>query len=263
MKFAYILLFVFCTVLTIDAFAQNVSMQDVIKNKPNPPKLVNDYTNTLTLDQQQALERKLVTLDDSTFIQIAVVIVPTLSDMDVADAALELGRSWAVGNKKNNSGVVLLIAKNDRKLNISPGYGLEGALTDIEASHIIQDIIRPNFKGEDYYRGIDEGTDAIIKAVKGEYQTPRKKDKGISTGTILLIILLVFIFLAITSGGGGGFTGSRGGTFMSRRGYRGFNGPVTWGGGLGGGWGGGSSGGGGFGGFGGGSFGGGGASGSW
>lgn len=243
--------------------APSAAFAQAIPNPPVPPRLVNDYTNTLTPDQQQSLERKLVAFDDSSSTQIAVVIIKSLDGYDVADYAVQLGRKWGVGGKEFNNGVVLLVAKEDRKMNISTGYGVEGALPDITAGHIIQDIIRPNFKGEDYYRGIDEGTDAIIKAVKGEYQTPRKKDKGMSTGTILLIILLVFIFLAITSGGGGGFTGSRGGTFMSRRGYRGFNGPVTWGGGLGGGWGGGSSGGGGFGGFGGGSFGGGGASGSW
>ncbi len=260
-KIPHILLFFFGFLVAAMAVAQDFSMADLIKNPPNPPKLVNDYTNTLTPDQRQALENKLVSLDDSTFTQIAVIIVPTLNGMDVADAALELGRSWGVGNKKTNSGVVLLIAKNDRKLNISPGYGLEGALTDVTASHIIQDIIRPNFRGEDYYRGIDEGTDAIIKAVKGEYSTPRTKLKrGLSGGKLLLIIIIVIIFLAMTSGGG------KGGSFMSRRGYRGFSGPFIWpsGGGGGGGWGGGGGGSsGGFGGFGGGSFGGGGSSGSW
>lgn len=244
--------------------APAIAFSQAIPKVPVPPRLVNDFTNTLTPDQQQSLERKLVAFDDSTSTQIAVVIIKSLDGYDVADYALKLGREWGVGGKEFNNGVVVLVAKEDRKMNISTGYGVEGALPDITAGHIIQDIIRPNFKGEDYYRGLDEGTDAIIKAVKGEYQTPRKKDKGMSAGTILLIILLVFIFLAITSGGGGGFTGGRGGTFMSRRGYRGFTGPVTWGGGgFGGGWGGGSSGGGGFGGFGGGSFGGGGASGSW
>ena len=248
--------------LSVTAMAQESSVRDIIKNKPNPPKLVNDYTGTLTNDQVQTLERKLVALDDSTFTQIAVVIVQTLDGMDVTDAAIELGRSWGVGNKKTNSGVVLLVAKKDRKLNISPGYGLEGALTDVASSHIIQDIIVPNFKGDDYYRGINEGTDAIIKAVKGEYHTPRNKHKGSgSMSRIILIIIIVIIILAITSGGG------KGGSFMSRRGYRGYNGPTFWptGGSSwgGGGWTGGGSSGGGFGGFGGGSFGGGGSSGSW
>ena len=239
-------------------------MQQAIKNAPSPPKLVNDYTSTLTPDQRQSLENKLVAIDDSTSTQIAVVIVPSLDGYDVADAATELGTSWGVGGKKNN-GVVLLISvdKNNRKVNISPGYGLEGGLTDITASHIIEDIIVPNFKGDDYYRGIDEGTDAIIKAVKGEYNSPRKA-KGSSRGFSTLMIIIMIIVFLIVSGRGGGI----GGRFMSRRGS--ILGPLILsdllgGGRGGGGWsgGGGSSGGGGFGGFGGGSFGGGGASGSW
>ena len=257
-----ICLFLLMSMALLQLPAQETSIQEIIKNKPNPPKLVNDYTATLTPDQQQALERKLVALDDSTFTQIAVVIVSSLDGMDVADAALELGRSWGVGNKKNNSGVVLLISKKDRKLNISPGYGLEGALTDVEASHIIQDVIVPRFKGDDYYRGINEGTDAIIKAVKEEYKTPRDRSKaGSGAGRIIILIIIIIIFLAISSGGG------RGGSFMSRRGYRGFSGPTIWptGGSSwgGGGWSGGGGSSGGFGGFGGGSFGGGGSSGSW
>jgi uncharacterized protein len=241
----------------------NLSMADIIKNPPSPARLVNDYAGILTADQKQTLEHKLVRLDDSTFTQIAVVIVRSLDGYDVADAAIELGRSWGVGNKKNNSGVVLLISKNDRKLNISPGYGLEGALTDAEASNIISDIIRPNFKGDDYYRGINEGTDAIIKAVQGEYHTARAKKSKAPSGKIIFIIIII-IFLLISGSGG-----NKGGTFLSRRGSRGLAGPLLWGsmlggGGSGGGWGGGGGGSsGGFGGFGGGSFGGGGSSGSW
>lgn len=254
--YCFILAFLF--LFTGGSFAQ--SMSDIIKNPPSPPRLVNDYANILTPDQREALEQKLVHLDDSTFTQVTVVIVKNLDGYDVADAAIELGRSWGVGNKKTNSGVVLLISKEDRKLNISPGYGLEGALTDNEAGAIIGDIITPRFKGNDYYRGIDDGTDAIVSAVKSEYSTPRTKGKnGLGLSKIIFIIIIIIFLLASSSGGRGG------GGFMSRRGYRGFGGPIFWGGG-GGGWGGGRSGGGGgggFGGFGGGSFGGGGASGSW
>lgn len=239
------------------------SAQD-IPPSPNPPKLVNDYTGTLTNDQAAALENKLKLFDDSTSTNITVVIVPTTGDMDVADFATELGRRWGVGQKKTNNGVVLLIAKNDRKLNISPGYGLEGALPDVTCKQIIDYTIVPRFKGDDYYHGIDEGLDAIISAVKGEYKAPEgygKRGSGLGAGRIILIIIIIIIFLALSNGGGNG------GGFMSRRGYRGFTGPIFWNtGGGGGGWtggGGGSSGGGGFGGFGGGSFGGGGASGSW
>lgn len=251
----------FLIVFSVSAKSQN------LPKKPDPPRLVNDYTNTLTADQAQSLENKLVAFDDSTSTQIAVVIIPSLDGYDVSEYNVALGRAWGVGGKEFSNGVILLIAKNDRKLNIATGYGVEGALPDITAKHIIEDVIKPNFKGEDYYRGIDEGTDAIIKAVKGEYKTPRQsKVKGVvGTGKIIFIIIIIIFFLLSRGGGGKG-------GFVSRRGYRDIIGPMILGNllggggrGSGGGWsgGGGSSGGGGFGGFGGGGFGGGGASGSW
>lgn len=251
--------------VVLAAFSFGSFAQDIPK-PPSPPRLVNDYTSTLTADQLQALESKLVEIDDSTSTQIAVVIVKTTGGIDVADYATKLGREWGVGGKEFNNGIVLLIAKDDRKLNISTGYGLEGSLPDITASHIIDDVIVPNFRGDDYYRGIDEGTDAIIKAVKGQYNVSRTKAKG-SKGAILPFIIMLIVIIFLFSGRGGG---GKGGQFMSRRGSRGLDAFILGsllggrgGGGFGGGGFGGGSSGGGFGGFGGGSFGGGGASGGW
>lgn len=257
------LVFLFC----LPVLAQNnFSLDALLKPGSAPHTLVNDYTQTLTADQVQALEHKLVAFDDSTTNQVSVVIIPGLDGKEISDVAIQIGRAWGVGGKSFNNGVLLLIAKNDHKLHIAVGYGLEGAITDLYASQIIEDIIVPNFKGEDYYRGIDMGTDAIMDAAQGKYHVAREKSAGkIPARTIFLIIFLVIIFLVIIGGGGG-----NGGSFMSRRGYRGFNGPFifptggsggsSWGS-SDGGFGGGS--GGGFGGFGGGSFGGGGASGGW
>jgi uncharacterized protein len=246
------------------AFFAAAQIEKAIPEAPNPPKLVVDLTGTLTADQQQALERKLVAYDDSTSNQIAVVIIATTGDYDISDFSFALGRKWGVGNKEKNNGVVLLIAKEDRKVFIAPGYGLEGAIPDITAKQIVENIIVPNFKGNDFYRGIDEGTDALIRAAEGEFVAEegyaQRGQKGKPFPLIGIIILIVVLIIIMKSGGGG-----RGGSFMSRRGYRNINRPsVFWfptGGGGGGGFGGG--GGGGFGGFGGGSFGGGGAGGSW
>lgn len=240
-------------------------IEKVIPPAPVPPRLVVDLTGTLAPDQQAALERKLVAYDDSTSNQIAVVIIPTTGDYDISDVAFALGRQWGVGNKEFNNGVVFLIAKNDRKVFIAPGYGLEGAIPDITAKRIIENEVVPNFRGNDFYRGIDYGTDALIKAAEGEYKAPagyanrgRGRSGGSLLGLIMVIIFIVIIISIIRRGGGGG-----GGGYMSRRGYRNWSGPVFFPpiGGGGGGFGGG--GGGGFGGFGGGSFGGGGAGGSW
>ena len=230
-----------------------------IPQKPNPSRLVNDFTNTLTQDQQSALETKLLAFYDSTSTEIAVVIVQSTDGAEISDYALRIGRAWGVGGKENNNGVVLLIAKSDRKMNISTGYGLEGALPDVTAKHIIDDVIKPNFRGNDFYRGIHEGTDAIIKSVQGEYKIPVKKKPKASPFTLFVIIIGTIILLSVFSGRGGG-----GGTIGGgNRGYRRGFGPMFFpmGGGFGGS--GSGSGGGGFGGFGGGSFGGGGSSGGW
>ena len=244
------------------SFCAAAQMKKIIANRPNPPKLVNDYTNTLTSAQVQTLEQKLYRYDDSSSNQIAVVIVNSTDNYSVEDAAIELGRTWGVGNKNFNNGVVILVAKDDRKMTIQVGYGLEGVLPDLTTKSIIDNEITPNFKAGNYYRGLDEGTDAVIQATMGRYKAPEgyssRKKNGISIqGIIFIIIILIIIF--------GGIGGSSGGGMMSRRGYRGWWGPwIGTGGGGGGGWsGGGGGGGGGFGGFGGGSFGGGGASGSW
>lgn len=255
--------------LPILLFLATVSVgqiEKVIPPQPVPPRLVVDLTGTLTPDQRDALEAKLVAYDDTTSNQIAVVIIPTTGDYDISEVAYMLGRKWGVGNKEFNNGIVFLVAKNDRKVFIATGYGLEGAIPDIIAKRIIESEVVPNFRGNDYYRGIDYGVDALIKAAAGEYEAPagyaergRKGTGGNLLKMIIVFMIILFILSRINRGGGG--------AFMSRRGYRNWNGPSTiWfppsGGSGGGGWGG-SGGGGGFGGFGGGGFGGGGAGGSW
>jgi len=234
-----------------------------LPQRPQPAKLVVDYTNTLAPDQKQALENKLVAFDDSTSNQIAIVIVESTGDRDIADFAVALGRAWGIGNKEFNNGILLLVAKTDRKMWIATGYGLEGALPDATAKQIIENEIKPNFKENDFYRGLDEGTDAIIASTKGEYTAPEHYRKGKEKGGVpaIVILIIVFIILSIFKKGGGG-------GHYNRKGYRnGVPGGLWWlaAGGLGGGGhssGGGSSSGG-FGGFGGGSFGGGGSGGSW
>lgn len=264
-KFTSILILVFVSFVAFAQQGQNFDIDKVVNTPPSPAKLVNDYAHILTADQQQTLERKLFQFDDTTTNQVTVVIVPNLAGKDVADVAIDLGRKWGVGNKKSNNGVILLISVEDRKLNISPGYGLEKALPDVVCQQIIDNVIVPDFKGNDYYAGINQGTDAIIQATKGEFKAPEnynKRGKSSGYGGILFFIIIIIVFVVISAGGrggGGGSLMSNGGAFLL--------GSLLGGGGRGGGFGGGdsggSSGGGGFGGFGGGSFGGGGSSGSW
>lgn len=251
-------------------FVSFLAVAQNIPARPNPPRLVNDLANVLSAQEEQQLEAQLVAYDDSTSNQVAVVLVKTLNDYPIEEYATKLFRDWGVGNKKNNNGVVILAAIEDRKIRIEVGYGLEGAIPDITANHIIENDIKPDFRAGDYYDGLSKAASSIVKAAAGEYKAPANYKKKKGGGSALPFGFLIFIIIMIVIFGGGSNRGGGGG-FMSRRGS-GWLGPFIlgnmlgrgssgWGGG-GGGWSGGG-GGGGFGGFGGGSSGGGGASGSW
>jgi uncharacterized protein len=259
-------------IFSLLVFTCLVSVGQKIPDPPNPPRLVNDFAHVMTADQVQDLENKLVAYDDSTSIQIAVITVPTTGDYVIDDYALKILRDWKVGNKKTNNGLVVLAAIQDHKVYIATGYGMEGVVPDITAKQIIENEIVPNFRQNNYYRGFDLATDAIIKASRGEYVADpgyaNRGKGGKGGGNILgIIIFFVIIFILISRGGGRG----GGGGLFSRTGVLPFiignmigsaGRDSGWsGGGGGGGWSGG--GGGGFGGFGGGSGGGGGAGGSW
>jgi len=239
----------------VSAFAQKV---DVLP-PPNPPRLVVDEAHLLNDYDRNTLEQKLDGLDNSTSNQIAVVTIPTLGDNnDLEDYANNLFRSWGIGGKKHNNGVLVLIVANDHKIRIEVGYGLEGAITDVTANDIIKNDLSPAFKQGNYYSGINAAIESLGKAATGEYH--ERSDRGSGGGggggsilgfVIIFIIILVVVGRSGRGGGGGGnfITGAIIGSMLSGGGGRG----SSWGGG----------GGGGFGGFGGGSSGGGGASGGW
>ena len=222
----------------------------------------------LSPDEVQQLERKLVTYNDSTSSQLAIVIVRSTGMYEPADYAFSIGRKWGVGQKGKNNGVVLLWATGTRKIFIATGRGMEGVLPDAIAKRIISQIIVPNFKQQQYYQGLDGAVDEMFRRATGEYKAdPTSNNDGGGGGEviILLVIIMVIIFIVIRSRGGGG-GGNRN---RSRGGMGDLFLPyilLSGGGSSSGNWGGGGSGGGGgggFGGFGGGDFGGGGAGGDY
>lgn len=235
----------------------------------NPRTLRNyvvDETGTLTNAQVNSLSAKLRQVEEQTSNQIVVYVIPSLDGESLEDLSIRLAEKNKIGKKDKNNGVLLLIVKNDRKLRIEVGYGLEGALTDAASSSIIRNEIAPQFKRGNYYDGINAGIDAIIAVTKGEYTGDKREPK--SSGScggvpffVILIFMIIFFFI-ITSAIRNSF--GRGKTmYGSKKGWSAVpwiissgssNRGSSWG-----------SGSGGFGGFsgGGGSFGGGGASGSW
>ncbi len=263
--------------ITLTAFAD-------IPDRPKPQKLVNDLADFFSSQEEAQLERKLVDYNNTTSTQITVVTVDDLGGQAPNNYANEIGESWGVGQKGFDNGIVILIAKEERKVSIATGYGVEEFLPDVVIKNIIDRDITPKFKQRRFFDGINSATDKIYGYLTGQFQATDKPDSEFAIPPAVMFMLFIFFMLIllslfnksdrhppttydgngkkhripprrkrsrtiiIPSGGGYSWRGfSRGGG--------GFSG--------GGGFGGGSSGGGGFGGFGGGSFGGGGATGGW
>lgn len=127
-----------------------------------------DQTMTLSQDQQAALDSKLRDFETRKGSQIAVLIVPTTAPESIEQFSIRVAEAWKIGRKKVDDGAILLVAKDDRKLRIEVGYGLEGALTDATSRRIIDEIITPRFKAGDFPGGIAAGVDQIIKVIDGE-----------------------------------------------------------------------------------------------
>ena len=260
---------------------------------------VNDYANMLSPGASQRLEQALADFERSDSTQIVVLTINSLEGESLEEYSIKVAEAWRIGQAKLDNGAILLIAKQERKIRIEVGRGLEGVLTDLVSGRIIRGDISPFFKKNDYDTGITAGVSSIMQVVRGEYKAqPRDLKQGKKSAepvfTLLVFLLVAVVFLGSLSKYLGGAAGAAGlsligfltfpglgilvlallgaagfvlgllVTFMFGGGGRGsgggFGGPF-----IGGGFGGGSSGGGGFGGFsgGGGSFGGGGASGDW
>lgn len=256
---------VLCLIFLLTAFSFACRADDFPERSST---IVTDYTNTLSTQEQQSLERKLVVFNDSTSTQVAVVIMGSVGNYDISEYAVQLYNKWGIGQKEKNNGVLILVAKEDRKVFITTGYGMEGVLPDALCKRIVNNDVLPNFKAGNYYDGIDAAVNSIMSIVKGEYTADEymkgKKEKVPWFGVLLAIIIFIIVIISKI-----GSTRN-----YARRNNLGFwaawalmnaamnrgRGHGSWGGFSGGS---GGFGGGGFGGFGGGSSGGGGAGGSW
>ncbi len=234
--------------------------------KPTTQTSVYDYSSLLSAQETSNLEQKLIRYSDSTSTQIVVAIIDSTEGEYINYLATNWAQEWGIGDAKKDNGVFILLAKNDRKINISTGYGVEHLLTDKMCSRIIQESIIPFFKKDDYYRGLEAGSTQVFKVLTGEFKADSKElQNGIKFETVLFLIFIFFIVMIILSkskkNNGNNSGGKRRPTslldviLLSSLGRGNFGGGSSSGG---------SFGSGGFGGgFGGGGFGGGGASGGW
>ena len=255
-------------IVLVCMFTQIGLAQFTIPEKPSLQTSVYDYAKVLSDSEKQQLEEKLVRYSDSTSTQIVVVTIDNLKGEDIGILAPKWGHEWGVGQAKEDNGVFILLSKEDRKIWIAPGYGVEDKLIAGTTGEIVRNVIVPEFKAGSYYNGLDKGADAIFDVLKGKYKGSRKN--GLKNGVspvVILLVLFVIVLIIVSSVKGNGKGNGRGGGMMRSPSLLdiivlsslGRNSGGGFGGGFGG-----SSGGGGFGGgFGGGGFSGGGAGGSW
>jgi len=264
--------------LLIFSTGQLFSQQEEFPQRPQPPRMVNDFAGFLDQADVQKLEQKLVQFNRETSTQIAIVTMDDIHGYAISDYAVRLAEKWGIGQKGRDNGILILINPSNNKIFIATGYGLEGVVPDAIANRIIDEEITPSFKQGNFYQGLDRATDVLINLSKGEYtaQDYRKKTGGEEESKapypIGILFLLVIVFSVIgrirrarhynmhrgSAGSGlpflaamfmmGSASGRQRGSFGNFS-----SGTGSFGGG----------GGGGFGGFGGGSFGGGGAGGGW
>jgi uncharacterized protein len=249
-------------------FATAVFAQNEIPPRPNPPKLVNDLTQTLSSGEQQQLERKLVAYNDSTSTQVAILIVSTYGQYDPNRFGVEVFDKWRIGEADKDNGLLITVAMQDKKMSINTGYGLEDVVPDGASSTIINEYMKPAFRNNNYYKGLDEATTIIFDLAAGKYTADKLASndtgKGIGLGAFLIFFFIIITIISrlrrvrkhhmgggsldmITlmmllgssgrsHGGSFGDFNSGGGSFGGGGGFGGFGGGMTGGGGASGSW---------------------------
>ena len=154
-----------------------------------------DEAGILSAQFKTEISAQLAAHEQATSNQVVVVTLKSLQGYEISDYGYQLGRHWGIGQKGKNNGVLLIVAPADRKLRIEVGYGLEGVLTDAESRVIIERVIKPYFKQNNYEQGIRAGVSAMLAALGGEFQAPPAPTAagGDGEGMYGLLIMALFI----------------------------------------------------------------------
>lgn len=212
---------------------------------PNPKGYVNDFAGMLSEKEQKALEATLVQYQKQTSNEITVVTVTSLGGKSIEDYTMALAEKWQVGKKGKDNGVIILIAKDEKKIRIEVGYGLEPVLTDAQSKQIIDREMTPRFKKDDFAGGITAAVKAVMAVIAGTYvssgSVPEESGGGWPLWLIIAVViggifLLIFIISIAADAGGGGSWSSGGGSGGGGGGGGGFGGGGFGGGGASGGW---------------------------
>ena len=191
---------VFLTIFLAFLLLPALTLPVVALDVPALKGRVNDYANMLSPATEQQLDSLLAGLEQSDSTQIVVLTIDSLEGDNLEQFSLKVAETWGIGQQNLDNGALLLIAKNDRKLRIEVGYGLEGKLTDLTSSRIIRNVITPRFKQGNFDQGVIEGVSAMISTVRGEFsvaENQQSSGKSTPPGTGGFFVFLFFALLNI------------------------------------------------------------------
>lgn len=192
----------FLSVLACLLLALPAAAGDKLQPIPSLAGPVMDLTNTLSADQRQQLSQKLLSLHQKYGAQMQVLVIPTSAPEDAFSYSMRVVEKWKLGTAEKDDGLLLFIAKNDRRSQIQVGYGLEGVIPDAIASRLQNDVMAPYFKQGDFYGGINAVIDGVYARVSGDVspaQTPLPSAK-LSADSVMLFAFLVFATLHTLKG---------------------------------------------------------------
>jgi uncharacterized protein len=170
---------------------------------PVPPLAahVNDYARMISVPTARELERELTELEKSDSTQIVILTIPGLEGEDLGEFSIKVAEAWKIGSKGVDNGVILLVARDDRKVRIEVGRGLEGKLTDLVSGRIIRNSIIPRFRAGDFDGGVAAGVNDIVEAARGEYSSGGRGQGPAHRLATPIFTLLIFLFIALVFAG--------------------------------------------------------------
>lgn len=191
------LLLLSATLLILSAFPAGALEAPALKGR------INDYAGMLSPTAARSLEQKLAAFERETTNQIVLLTVPSLEGDVIENFAIRVAEAWKIGQKDKGNGIILILAKKERKVRIEVGTGLQGVLPDITAGQIIRNVMAPSLKAGDNDKGLSLGLTAIMDATKGEFKASpaekksAKKKKSSPYGFFIVLLLVALVIIAI------------------------------------------------------------------
>jgi len=177
--------------LSILFFLGNVIFAEI--QIPKYQGYVNDYANLFTPEEEKILEDKISDLEKKSSVEIGILTIESLNGQPLFTYSMAVARSWGIGKKDKDNGLLILIAKKERKIRIEVGYGLEGTITDAQAFWLIENILKPKFRQQKYFQGVNEVLDRISEAILNGEKIPEEKEQKVDW-----LFILFWIFFPLT-----------------------------------------------------------------